>query len=723
MPFTETFGGQNIFPSQLTLLNLALTVNTTLQWPVEQAVAGQEVFADIIRVTPSGGGLSITMPDARNASNGQATLVDNVGGSSVNILDNVGGALGTVPSGQVWQFYLVSNATQAGTWRSFQFGTGTSSASAASLAGAGLVAITTTLNAQIVPETVGGTPYSIVDADRAKAKIWTGGVGTFNFPDPATLGSAWFCWLRNSGTGDLTVKTAAAYINTPAVTSVTLGAGESLLMVSAGTFWFTMARGSGVSGSFDYTSISAAGSGDLTLSGAQLNRISYRFTGVLAGARNIVVPNTIQQYWVSNATTGAFSFTVKTAAGLGVVVPQGSAMILSCDGTNVVAWEGAPLTGVVSVGMGGLGLATVVQGDLLYGSATDVYSRLAKDANATRYLANTGASNNPQWNQVNLVNGVSGDLPFSSLAQGSALSVLGVTGNSVADVASIGAGSDGQVLRRSGTSVAFGALDLSSVNAVTNDLPDGNLSANVPLKNATNAFSGSNSFTLGNLLLDGAEVGYNGFPFDDDSPHTTDYTLEANDRGRCVFYSNGHGAGDTVTIPSNGSGTFAGLGITILIVNDDATDTLELAIDTDTLYLAGTTSTGPFNIQPKGAVLIYRTQNTEWIAIPLGQSILYPASAETVYAGYVGSDGTTGNRLPAGWSASGGGGTYTVTHNLGLSNGLDLSYAVSVINSSGNTNAYGTGAPGVNSFDVGTVNSGTGAATAQAFAFIAKRNS
>lgn len=72
-------------------------------------------------------------------------------------------------------------------------------------------------------------------------------------------------------------------------------------------------------------------------------------------------------------------------------------------------------------------------------------------------------------------NAVTGRLPNSNLTQGVALSVRGVTGNATADVADIAAGSDGQVLRRSGTALAFGALNLSSANAITGDLPLANL--------------------------------------------------------------------------------------------------------------------------------------------------------------------------------------------------------------------------------------------------------
>jgi hypothetical protein len=121
-----------------------------------------------------------------------------------------------------------------------------------------------------------------------------------------------------------------------------------------------------------------------------------------------------------------------------------------------------------------LAALAIVQGDLIYGDGADSLARLAKDANATRYLSNTGTSNNPAWAQVDLTNGVTGDLPFASLAQGSALSVLGVTGNSTADNASIAAGSDHQVLRRSGSAVAFGAVALDQAAAVTGTLPSAN---------------------------------------------------------------------------------------------------------------------------------------------------------------------------------------------------------------------------------------------------------
>ncbi len=80
---------------------------------------------------------------------------------------------------------------------------------------------------------------------------------------------------------------------------------------------------------------------------------------------------------------------------------------------------------------------------------------------------------------------ITGDLAFSNLTQGSALSVLGVTGNATADFASIAAGSDNQVLRRSGTTLAFGAVNLASSSAVTGNLPVTNLNSGTSASGTT----------------------------------------------------------------------------------------------------------------------------------------------------------------------------------------------------------------------------------------------
>lgn len=82
-----------------------------------------------------------------------------------------------------------------------------------------------------------------------------------------------------------------------------------------------------------------------------------------------------------------------------------------------------------------------VQGDILYGSAANTLSALAKSSSATRYLSNTGTSNNPAWAQVNLVNGVT----IASQAQGDL-----IYADSASSFARLGPGTSGQFLKTQG---------------------------------------------------------------------------------------------------------------------------------------------------------------------------------------------------------------------------------------------------------------------------------
>lgn len=73
-------------------------------------------------------------------------------------------------------------------------------------------------------------------------------------------------------------------------------------------------------------------------------------------------------------------------------------------------------------------------------------------------IATVGTITSGTWNGTRLTS--------SYIPQGSALSVLGVSGNAITDQASIVAASDFQILRRSGTSIGFGPIDLSQSNSV-----------------------------------------------------------------------------------------------------------------------------------------------------------------------------------------------------------------------------------------------------------------
>lgn len=147
---------------------------------------------------------------------------------------------------------------------------------------------------------------------------------------------------------------------------------------------------------------------------------------------------------------------------------------INADSIYSSSYTGAWTGSAIGTNYGGTGLTSWTQGDIPYYISGTSLSKLAKNTSATRYLSNTGTNNAPAWAQINLANGVTGDLPFANLTQIAARSVLGVTGNATADVAAITAGTDHQVLRRSGTSLAFGALNLAQSAAVTGILPIAN---------------------------------------------------------------------------------------------------------------------------------------------------------------------------------------------------------------------------------------------------------
>ncbi|HQT25675.1 MAG TPA: phage tail protein [Burkholderiales bacterium] len=68
-------------------------------------------------------------------------------------------------------------------------------------------------------------------------------------------------------------------------------------------------------------------------------------TGAVTGNANLIVPTGLRGRWIIlNATTGSFTRTVKTSAGTGIVVPQGTSMLVYCDGTYVYNATSSALT-------------------------------------------------------------------------------------------------------------------------------------------------------------------------------------------------------------------------------------------------------------------------------------------------------------------------------------------------------------------------------------------
>lgn len=99
--------------------------------------------------------------------------------------------------------------------------------------------------------------------------------------------------------------------------------------------------------------LSVAGLSNVTLTRAQALNAVLKFTGVLTGNITVYIPvianaaitpptttiGALRKYTIWNATTGAFTLTVKTSAvgSAGIVVTQTKKVDIFHDGTDVIA--------------------------------------------------------------------------------------------------------------------------------------------------------------------------------------------------------------------------------------------------------------------------------------------------------------------------------------------------------------------------------------------------
>jgi len=352
MSYNSPFTGNVIQPTDVSYRRIILTTDLQLEWPIN-GTTDDAAAARIMEVSTASTAHELWMPPANQTSVGQDALIRNVGAVAVTVKDYSGAnTIVTVAAGEAQYIYVITNATTAGTWGIIAFGIGSSGADAATLAGYGLVAIGQTLN-QSHPVTTFSSDRAAVSADRAETLVWTGGAGTLTLDAAATLGENWFVLVRNSGTGALAVNTNGSDLLNGSLT-VTFQAGDSAIIVSSGTAFYTV--GLGKNSQFNFTQLTkAVTSGTYTLTSAEATNVIQKFTGTLTGNVTIIVPQTIQVYYVQNATNGtASNFTVTISTGVSgastASIASNQQATLVCDSVNILN-ANTVLAGSVSIGL------------------------------------------------------------------------------------------------------------------------------------------------------------------------------------------------------------------------------------------------------------------------------------------------------------------------------------------------------------------------------------
>ena len=330
--FNSPFTGNVIQPTDVSYRDISIAnTNLQLEWPINGTTT-DDAAARIMEVTTTGVS-ELWMPPANQASVGQDALIRNIGGEDFTVMDYAGiNTIVTVLVGEAQYIYITDNSTEEGVWGIIAFGIGSSGQDAATLAGYGLLAIGQTLN-QSQPVTTFSSSYTALTTDRSSTYVWTGGAGTLTLSLASTLGDNWFMFLRNSGTGALTVTgTSGNLVNGSA--SIALQPTDSCIIVCSGSQFYTV--GLGRNTQFAFTQLSkAVTTGSYTLTASEASNVIQKYTGTLTGNVTIVVPSTVQVYYIVNETSGAYTVTITTGSGGTAILTAGSQATLVCDSVNL----------------------------------------------------------------------------------------------------------------------------------------------------------------------------------------------------------------------------------------------------------------------------------------------------------------------------------------------------------------------------------------------------
>jgi hypothetical protein len=111
--------------------------------------------------------------------------------------------------------------------------------------------------------------------------------------------------------------------------------------------------------------------------------------------------------------------------------------------------------------------------------------------------------------------------------------------------------------------------------------------------------------TAGTTSTTAAALGYIGMP---QNSTASSYTLVAGDQGKHIYIS---ATGQTITIPANTAVAFP-IGTSIAFIAGPSATTVSIAITTDTMYLAGTGTTGTRTLAAHGMATAVKVAAATW---------------------------------------------------------------------------------------------------------------
>lgn len=164
-----------------------------------------------------------------------------------------------------------------------------------------------------------------------------------------------------------------------------------------------------------------------------------------------------------------------------------------------------------------------------------------------------------------------------------------------------------------GSGVTFNGNTNGTATNVTGvvDVPNGGTGGTTPAEARIGieaAESGDNTDITSldaTTTVSGETIGYRGIPL---NSQTSAYQVVAADKGKCITISTGG-----VTIPSNAA-LALDLGFVFSVYNNSGSSQ-NIAITTDTMYLAGTATTGTRALAQRGYATFVKVNSTVWVAL------------------------------------------------------------------------------------------------------------
>jgi len=253
-----------------------------------------------------------------------------------------------------------------------------------------------------------------------------------------------------------------------------------------------------------------------------------------------------------------------------------------------------PQTGDLSGTWGAVVNASVTQ--LVEDSVAGVATQSVASGNWT--LSTTGAGATNEARKAILIPTGSPGVSRNIIAPSSSKAYLVINQSNAAVVLKGAATTGVTIATGANVLVAWNGSDFVSVTP--------SLSAYLPLAGGT--MTGAITFASGQTVDGTNGIGYINIP---QNSQSAAYTLVAADAGKHIFHPSTDANARTFTIPANGSVAYP-IGTAISFVNMTS-QVVSIAITTDTMYLAGTGTTGTRSLAQYGTATALKIEFNKWI--------------------------------------------------------------------------------------------------------------